>query len=73
MEDEVKRESDGHEYKDVGSRSRKYAKFFPDDSSGSDISESQNPSGKFKVQTYYTIVDLLVNELRKRRAAIEWL
>jgi len=26
-------------------------------------------SGKFKVQTYYAILDLLVNELRKRRAA----
>ena len=26
-------------------------------------------SGKFKVQTYYAILDLLVNELRKSRAA----
>ena len=26
-------------------------------------------SGKFKVQTYYAISDLLVNELRKSRAA----
>ena len=36
-----------------------------------DIFESQGPNRKFEVQTYHAILilDLLVNELRKKRAA----
>ena len=48
MKDEAKKVSDCHEYKDVRSRSRKYAKLFPDDPSGSDIFVSQIESSKCK-------------------------
>ena len=59
------------EYKAVGSRQRKYAKLFHDDPSGNDSIENQSPSGKFKVQTYFSIFDILVNDLSRRRAAYE--
>ena len=65
MEDEAKQVFDCHEYKEVGSRRRKCAKLFHDDPSYNDIFESQSPSEKFKVQTYYAILDMLVNELKK--------
>lgn len=71
MEDEAKKLSHCQEYKAAGSRQRKFAKLFHDDPPGNDSIENQNPSGKFKVQTYYAILDILVNELRRRRAAYE--
>lgn len=71
MEDEAKKLSNCQEYKAAGSRRRKYAKLFDDDPSGNDSIENQSPSEKFKVQTYYAILDILVNELRRRRAAYE--
>ena len=67
VEDEAKQLSGCQGYKEV--RRRKYAKLFPDDPSGNDVLESQSQSTKFKVKTYYAILDTLVNELRRRRAA----
>ncbi len=73
MKDEAKKLSHCQEYKAAGNRRRKYAKLFHDDPSetSSDSFDDQSPSGKFKVQTYYAILDIQVNELRRRRAAYD--
>ena len=71
IEDEAKKLSHCQKYKAARSRQRKYAKLFHDDPSGNNSIENQSPSRKFKVQTYYAILDKLVNELRRRRAAYE--
>lgn len=51
------------------SRKRVYPKLFPDDPTSTDCYDNQGPSFQFKTQTYYKILDTLINELQRRRQA----
>ena len=50
------------------SRQWKYAKLSPDDSSTSDAFAGQDSRSKFKFRTFFSIVDTLHNEPKRRRA-----